>query len=108
MEELTLSPEIKKFKEEYILPSGISIKELEKKSRSKIEEIYMDAFSKGLPRYYEDERCAGGEYVIRAMPDGSEDLINFDWETRNEVLVRHLLPPGQGKFAYLLKDPRFH
>lgn len=107
MEELTLSPEIRKFKEEYILPSGSSVREVERSSGGRIEAIYMDAFANGLPRYYKDDRCMDLQNLIRAMPDGSEDLINFDWKTREEALVRHLLPAGQGKFAYLLNDPRF-
>lgn len=107
MEELTLSPEIRKFKEEYHLSSGRSIKEVERSSRNRIETIYIDAFAKGLPRYYKDDRCTNKKNLIRANPDGSEDLIDFDWKTREEVLVRHLVPTGQGKFAYLLNDSRF-
>lgn len=104
MEKLTLPPETQKCKKEYQLSSGRSIKEVERSSRNRIEGIYIDAFAKGLPRYYKDDGCTSKKNLIRANPDGSEDLINLDWKTREEVLVRHLLPAGQGKFSYLLRQ----
>ncbi|MHB1921702.1 MAG: hypothetical protein ACYCOO_05640 [Chitinophagaceae bacterium] len=45
------------------------------------DDLY-NAFSKGLPRYFDDERSKGVGQAIRAMPDGSEDLVDFDWRIR--------------------------
>lgn len=108
MEELlTVPADVRKVKEEYILPSGLTIQEAEQESRSNVEEIYIRAFAKELPRYYEDERCTGEKNMVRANPDGSEDLVDFDWQTGTETFIKNLLPPGKGEFAYLLRDPRY-
>lgn len=95
------------FAEEYILPSGLTINQAEDQSHVKIETIYIEAFAKGLPMYYEDERCTEDKQMICAMPDGSEDLVDFDWATREKTFIKHLVPSGKGKFAYLLNDPRY-
>ena len=99
--------EIQKFAEEYILPSGLTVKEAEEQSQNNVEAIFIETFAKGFPIYYKDERCTEKRHLIRAMPDGSEDLIDFEWETEKETLIKQLLPPGDGKFAHLLNDPRY-
>jgi hypothetical protein len=107
MEELTVPADIRSFKEGYILPSGLTIQEGEQVSQKNVEDIYIKAFAKGFPRYYEDERCTGEKNMIRANPDGSEDLVDFNWQNGTEQFIKHLIPAGKGKFAYLLYDPRY-
>jgi hypothetical protein len=107
MEELTVPAAIRPVKEGYMLPSGLTIQEAEQVSRNNVEDIYIKAFAKELPRYYEDERCTGEKNMIRANPDGSEDLVDFNWQDGTETFIQHLVPPGKGKFAYLLHDARY-
>ena len=97
-----MEDEYEKFRTEHILPSGLTPKEAKKESHRLVEEDYIGAFARGHSRYYEDERCTDEKEVIRAMPDGSEDLVDFDWETREAVFIKKLQPPGKGKYAYLL------
>lgn len=103
MEELSTPVSFGTLQKDHVLPSGLTIQEAEKESRKNVEAIYMDAFKNGKSRYYEDDRVTGEKELIRAMPDGSEDLVEFDWKTGQETFVRNLLPAGQGKFAYLLQ-----
>jgi hypothetical protein len=107
MEELSTPAPAKMIRQEYVLPSGLTIQEVEEESRKDVEAIYIDSFIKGLPQYYEDDRTKGEKDVIRAMPDGSEDLVEFDLQTGEDTFIRQLLPAGQGKFAYLLQDDRY-
>lgn len=107
MEKLTVPEEIRSVKEGYVLSSGLTIQEVEAESRDNVEDIYIKAFAKGLPRYYEDERCTSEKHMIRANPDGSEDLVDFDWQTGAETFIKNLFPAAKGKFAYLLYDPRY-
>ena len=96
-----------KFREENILPSGLSLNQAEEEGFKLVEAEYIKSFISGHSRYYSDERSAGKKQSIRANADGSEDLIEFDRQTGNETLIRNLVPVGKGKYAYLLRDPRF-
>lgn len=98
---------LKVIEERYMLPSGLTIQEAEQVSRNNVEEIYIKAFAKELPRYYEDERCTSEKNMIRANPDGSEDLVDFNWKDGTETFIQKLIPPGKGKFSYLLHDARY-
>lgn len=77
------------------------IEELRQKTRKTIEEIYLDAWNKGVSPYYQDERC-GKDQWIQANPDGSEDLICFDGKI--ELLKKNIALPGKGRFAFLLQE----
>jgi hypothetical protein len=107
MEELSTPASSNLLRKDHILPSGLTIQEVEEQSRKNVEAIYIDAFIKGVPQYYEDDRTKGEKDVIRAMPDGSEDLVEFDLQTGQDTFIKQLLPAGQGKFAYLLQDHRY-
>jgi len=102
-----MASEYEKFREEHILPSGLTPKQAEEEGRRRVEVDYLEAFALGLSRYYEDERCSGERETIRANADGSEDLVDYEWETRKATLLKRLQPAGMGKYAYLLKDPRY-
>jgi hypothetical protein len=103
MEKLSEPAPFNLLRKDHILPSGLTIQEVEEEGRKNVEAIYMNAFKNGKSRYYEDNRVTGEKELIRAMPDGSEDLVEFDLQTGEETFVRNLLPAGQGKFAYLLQ-----
>ena len=107
MEELTVPNKIREIRQNYILPSGFTMEEAEHISRSNVEDIYIKAFAKGIPRYYKDERCTGEYNSIKANPDGSEDLVDFDWQTGQDTFIKNLLPAGKGKYSYLLHDSRY-
>jgi len=89
--------------EELILPNGHTIDETNKMTALTIEELYRHAFEKGVPMFYQDERTKGPKEFIRANPDGSEDLISYNLKKRNYTVIKKLLPPGKGYWAYLLR-----
>ena len=72
-----------------------------------MQQFYISTFLMGNPVYYKDNRCLSPSDIIRAAADGSETLINYDWETNMETELKVLSNPGRGKYAYLLHDPRF-
>ena len=43
-----------------------------------------------------------GNYYL-ANPDGSEDLVNYDVETRSYQVLSRVAQAGQGRYAYLIK-----
>jgi hypothetical protein len=87
--------------------SDISLKDTEAVQQYKLEEFYIATFLSGKPIYYKDNRCNSPSDIIRAEADGSEVIINYDWETNMETEISILAAKGEGKYAYLLHDPRF-
>ncbi|HVI44602.1 MAG TPA: hypothetical protein VM802_07025 [Chitinophaga sp.] len=77
--------------------------------QEKVEQQYLSAFREGKPRYYQDDNCVTKDHFMRENPDGSEDLVHFDYsdEAVREVVLAHVAPAGAGRYAYLLADPRF-
>lgn len=84
-----------------ILPNGHTIAETNKMAAKVTEDIHREAFSKGVPMFYRDERTKDKEFV-RANPDGSEDLVYLDLQTDEYILMKNLLGPGKGYWSYLL------
>ena len=84
-----------------MLTNGLTIAETNKAGAKLTEELYQHAFEKGIPMYYQDNRTKDPDEFIRANPDGSEDLIFYDFENDNRTLVKKLVPPAKGKFAHL-------
>jgi hypothetical protein len=87
--------------EEITLENGLSIAETNKRSALFTEALYRQAFEKNVPVYYQDERTSGPDEFIRANPDGSEDLVLYDFENDTRSLLKNLIPPAKGQFAYL-------
>ena len=86
-----------------IMPEGRSIKQTNERSAKTVENLHREAFAKGLPMFYRDERCnKDNKEFIRANPDGSEDLVEYDFDSRSYTFVRHLLPEGKGYWSYIL------
>lgn len=86
-----------------MLPNGHTIAKTNKIATKVTENIHRDAFSKGVPMFYRDERTKGNEFV-RANPNGSEDLVTYSSEEREHKFIKHLLPAGKGYWSYLLKS----
>jgi hypothetical protein len=108
MDELTESEKVREMKQQsFDVAENISTKATETIQRHQLEEFYITTFLSGKPVYYKDDRCASPTNIIRAEADGSETLINYDWQTNMETEIKKLANPGKGKYAYLLHDPRF-
>jgi len=86
---------------QHILPNGSTIAEDDQRAALLTDELYKNAFKKGIPMFYRDERAKGPKEFIRANPDGSEDLVSYKLENRSYSLLKNLLPPGKGHFSYL-------
>lgn len=80
---------------EQIMPNGLTISQINKSLEKRTEEIYREAFSKGIPKLYWDERSGPANEYVRANPDGSEDLILYDIDTMTCKVLKSLLPPGK-------------
>ena len=107
MDELTESEDMREMRRKSFDSTDISLKDTEAVQQYKLEEFYIATFLSGKPIYYKDNRCNSPSDIIRAESDGSEVIINYDWETNMETEVRQLAAQGEGKYAYLLHDPRF-
>lgn len=87
--------------DDIVLSSGYTIGETNRAGALLAEDIYRQAFKKGIPIYYQDERTKAADEFIAANPDGSEDLVKYDLEDRKHSLIKNLTPPGKSQFAYL-------
>jgi len=86
---------------EIIHQNGLTIAETNKRSALLTEGLYRHAFEKSVPVYYQDDRTSGPDEFIRANPDGSEDLVFYDFDNDTRTLLKNLIPPMEGQFAYL-------
>ena len=76
-----------------------TIDKVNKNTTKRTLEIHEEAFSKGVPMFYRDERAKAPKEFIRANPDGSEDLVEYDIATRSYAVVKPLLPAGKGYWS---------
>jgi len=86
---------------------GKTVGDFERESKKWDEEWHLEAFARGISQLYMDERCQGEWEAIRARPDGGEDLVLLHPENGTKEFIQELKPAGEGKYAYLLLDPRF-
>lgn len=86
---------------EQLMPNGLTVAETNERTAKVTEEIHREAFSKGTPMFYRDERTKAPREFIRANPDGSEDLVNYDMTTRSYSIIKPLLPMGKGYWSKL-------
>lgn len=84
------------------MPNGLTVAEINERASETTERLYKDAFSKGIAMYYQDERTTVPGQFVRANPDGSEDLVNFDRIERKYSFVKNLVSTGKGRWAYLV------
>ena len=80
------------------LPNGKTAKEVNEAVRREVESIYLDSWQQGVSVPFFDD--AGNTYL--ANPDGSEDLVSLDCETRTYQILERTAAPGRGRFAYLV------
>ena len=81
------------------LTNGKTIKQVNEEVRKEVERIYLEGWAKGISIPFWDNK---GNYYL-ANPDGSEDLVNYDVETRTYQVLSRVAQAGQGRYAYLIK-----
>lgn len=86
--------EIEKIK----LSNGKTIKEVNEEVRKEVERIYLEGWAKGIAIPFWDKE---GNYYL-ANPDGSEDLVSYDVNTRSYQIISRTADKGKGRYAYLL------
>jgi hypothetical protein len=86
-----------------VLSNGRTVAEVEIEAKKITDNLYADAFSRGISLYYKDERTKNSTEFIRANPNGSEDLVIFDLIAREYSLVKNLVPAGQGRWSHVLR-----
>lgn len=83
--------------ETMLLPNGFTTKEVNEAVRREVERIYLESWLQGVSvPFFDDE---GNTYL--ANPDGSEDKVSLDRQTRTYNVIMRTAQPGQGKHAYL-------
>ncbi|WP_153391677.1 hypothetical protein [Chryseobacterium vaccae] len=85
-----------------MIPGGQTITETHEKSIITTENLYREAFAKGVSLHYKDDRCTAEREFISANPDGSEDLVDFNADSRKYSIIKRLLPAGKGRWAYII------
>ncbi len=84
--------------EDWRLSNGKTIREINNAVHDEVERIYLEAWAKGISVPYFE-----GEKIFLANPDGSDDEVNFDVNTRKYTIIRRIAAPGKGKMGYLLR-----
>ena len=64
--------------EQVELPNGKTVKEANEAMRREVDNIYL------------------------ANPDGSEDHVRLDRQTRTYQVIRRTAQPGEGRYSYLI------
>lgn len=79
------------------LQNGKTVKEVNEEVRREIERIYAESWLKGfsVPFFGDD----GSIYL--ANPDGSEDKVTLDRNTRTYNIIIRTAQPGCGRFAHI-------
>jgi len=93
--------------QQFELFPGKTVGDFEREGKIREEEWYLEAFARGIAQLYMDARCEGEWEAVRARPDGGEDLVQLHPEAGSQGFIRELKPAGEGRYAYLLRDPRF-
>ncbi len=83
------------------MSSGVSACAFEDAADTNTVELYRQAFSLGLSLNNRDSRCQADAEFVKFNPDGSEDLYCMGEDLKTEIFIHQLVPPGQGKWAYL-------
>lgn len=85
--------------EKMVLPNGMTVKEINDAVRLEVERIYQESWFQGVSVPFFDEK--GNTYL--ANPDGSEDMVSLNRQTRTYSFIKRIAQPGQGRYAYLAK-----
>ncbi len=80
------------------LPNGKTVKEVNEAVRREVERIYLESWLQGVSvPFFDDD---GTTYL--ANPDGSEDKVTLDRNTRTYNIITRTAKPGCGRYAYLM------
>lgn len=82
------------------LSNGRTVMEINNAVHDEVERIYKEAWAKGISVPYFDEQ----DNIILANPDGSDDEVSLNLQTRKYTVLRRIAAPGKGKMAYLLNS----
>ena len=85
--------------EKMVLPNGMTVKVVNDAVRLEVERIYQESWFQGVSVPFFDEK--GNTYL--ANPDGSEDMVSLNRQTRTYSVIMRPAQPGQGRYAYLDK-----
>lgn len=85
--------------ENWKLSNGKTVKEINNAVHSEVENIYLDAWSKGVSVPYFDDKGN----IFLANPDGSDDLVKLNPDDRSFKVIKQIALPKMGKMAYLVK-----
>jgi hypothetical protein len=85
--------------EKMVLPNGMTVKEVNDAVRLEVERIYQESWFQGVSVPFFDEK--GNTYL--ANPDGSEDMVSLNRQTRTYNVIMRTAQLGQGRYAYLAK-----
>lgn len=107
IDELSVPEEERKTRQRRKTDDELTPEEREISEQYRREDYYIRCFASGNPVYYRDERCRKPTHLIRAETDGSETLVQYDWETKTCKEIHSLASSGKGKYAYLLYDIRY-
>ena len=80
------------------LPNGKTTREANRNASHEIERIYLDSWQRGVFVPFFDN--AGNTYL--ANPDGSEDRVALDRQTRTYRILHRTAAPGEGRYSYLI------
>lgn len=80
--------------QDIVLTNGMTVAEAERASAGKVESIYRESWRKGIPVPFFDDQ--GNIYL--ANPDGSEDKVKLDPDTRTYHVLQRIAAPGQGRY----------
>lgn len=81
-----------------MLSNGKTACEANSDAHREIERIYLDSWLHGISVPFFDK--AGNTYL--ANPDGSEDHVKLDRQTRTYRVINRTAAPGCGRYAYLI------
>lgn len=84
--------EIEKIK----LSNGKTIKEVNEEVRKEVERIYLEGWAKGISIPFWDKE---GNYYL-ANPDGSEDLVSYDINTRSYQIISRTADKGKPYYIH--------
>lgn len=82
------------------LSNGRTVMEINNAVHDEVERIYKEAWAKGISVPYFDDQ----DNIILANPDGSDDEVTLNLQTRKYTILRRIAAPGKGKMAYLLNS----
>lgn len=75
-------------KKTFCLPNGRTVMETERLHNERIKAVYAEYWNKGISPKYQDGRCTKENEFIAVNPDGSEDLVSFNSESRTYTIIQ--------------------